>query len=235
MPGRSSPIITGEVHHIFSKSIAGFKIFQYDNEHERMKKLLKFYKLEKPPLRFSAFLELKDKDYFQKKVFSACDNLVDIIAYCFMPTHFHLVLKQIKDDGISDFMSLILNSYAKYFNIKTKRKGPLWESRFKNIAIRTDEALLHVTRYVHLNPTTAYLVDRPQNWIFSSYREFLGQVEEAEKICNFSELMDVRPKDYREFVDSNIDYQRELAHIKAFFLDETVMDTPCTPEVQGVS
>jgi len=218
MPVRIFPIVTDEVHHVFSKSIAGFKVFRNDREYERMKKSLKFYKTENPRLRFSAFLELKNKNDFQKKRFSDNDNLVKIVAYCFMPTHFHLVLKQIKDDGISIFMRRILNSYAKYFNIKTERKGPLWESRFKNIAIYTDEILLHVTRYIHLNPVTGYLVARSDDWLFSSYKEFSEQVGEDEKICDFSELIDIKPKGYRKFVDSNIDYQRKLAYIKKYFL-----------------
>lgn len=219
MPVRTFPIVTDEVHHVFSKSIVGFKVFRNAGEYERMEKLLKFYKLENPPLRFSAFLELKNKNYFQRKKSSDNDNLVKIVAYCFMPTHFHLVLKQMKDNGISTFMGRILNSYAKYFNIKTKRKGPLWESRFKNIAIQTDEILFHVTRYIHLNPVTGYLITRPDNWLFSSYKEFLGQVEDNEKICDFSESMEVKTKSYQKFVDSNIDYQRKLAHIKKYFLD----------------
>ncbi len=219
MPVRTVPITTGEVHHVFSKSIAGFKIFRNDREYERMKKLLKFYKTENPSLKFSAFLELKNKNDFQQKRFSNNDNLVKIIAYCFMPTHFHLVLKQIKDNGISIFMRRILNSYAKYFNIKTERKGPLWESRFKNIAIGKDEILLHATRYIHLNPVTAYLVAHPKDWAFSSYREFLKQVEGDEKICNFSGLMGIKPKSYRKFVNSNIDYQRKWAYVKKYFLE----------------
>ena len=60
---------------------------------------------------------------------------VEIIAYCIMPTHFHLVVKQLKEDGISFFIQQILNSYSRYFNIKTKRKGPLWEGRFQNVII----------------------------------------------------------------------------------------------------
>lgn len=219
MPVRTFSIATDEVHHVFSKSIAGFKVFRDSREYERMRKLLKFYTKENPSLRFSAFLELKNKDNFQQRKISDNDNLVKVIAYCFMPTHFHLILKQIKDDGISVFMGRILNSYTKYFNIKTERKGPLWESRFKNSPLRTDKILLHVTRYIHLNPVTAHLVDRPHDWVFSSYKEFLGQVEEDEKFCDFSELMDVEPKSYRKFIDSNIDHQRKMAYIKKYFLE----------------
>ena len=102
MPVRTFPAVTYEVHHVFSKSIAGFKVFRDDREYERMRKLLKFYTKENPPLKFSAFLELKNKNGFQQRKISDNDNdnLVKIIAYCFMPTHFHLVLKQVKDSGI---------------------------------------------------------------------------------------------------------------------------------------
>ena len=219
MPVRIFPAITDEVHHVFSKSIEGFKVLRDDREYERMRSLLKFYTKGNPPLKFSAFLKLKNKSYFQQKKTSDNNSLVKIIAYCFMPTHFHLVLKQLKHNGISIFMRRILDSYAKYFNIKTKRKGPLWESRFKNVILRTDEILLHVTRYVHLNPVTAYLVDYPNNWAFSSYKEFLGQIEEDEKVCDFSELMNINAKSYQKFVDSNIDYQRKLAYTKKYFLE----------------
>jgi putative transposase len=79
-----------------------------------------------------------------------------------MPTHIHLVLRQLKDGGISKFMSNILNSYSRYFNIKHNRKGPLWEGRFRKVLVGSDEQLLHLTRYVHLNPVTACLVDKPK-------------------------------------------------------------------------
>ncbi len=158
----------------FLKALKGLRYFEMIENMKEWEVLLKFYTKGNPPLKFSAFLKLKNKSYFQQKKTSDNNSLVKIIAYCFMPTHFHLVLKQLKHNGISIFMRRILNSYAKYFNIKTKRKGPLWESRFKNVILRTDEILLHVTRYVHLNPVTAYLVDYPNNWAFSSYKEFFG-------------------------------------------------------------
>jgi len=210
-------LVKGEIYHIFSKSIAGFEIFRKGSEYERMKSLLKYYKLEKPPLKFSIFMEIKNKkDFFQKHL-TAKRSLVDIIAYCFMPTHFHLILKQLNENGISVFMSNILNSYTRYFNVKTKRKGPLWESRFQRILVETDEQLLHLSRYIHLNPVTAYLVGKPQDWKFSSYKEFLQ--EDKEKICNYSEVLEIRPQNYKEFVNTQIDYQRKLAEIKNLFLD----------------
>lgn len=219
MTTKRSLLAEGEIYHVFSKSIAGFKIFRDDPEYERMRNLFKYYRIERPPLRFSAFSGIKDREEFHQRHLALRESLVDIIAYCLMPTHIHLILKQLKEKGISIFMSNTLNSYTRYFNIKTKRKGPLWESRFKSVTVKRDEQLLHLTRYIHLNPVTAYLVDKPEDWTFSSYKEFLWETKEEERLCNYSEVLEAKPETYREFVDARTDYQRELARIRELLIE----------------
>lgn len=146
-------------------------------------------------------------------------KLVEIIAYCLMPTHFHLILKQLIDDGISTFMNNMENSYSRYFNLKHKRKGPLWEGRFKSVLIKTDAQLLHLTRYIHLNPTTSHLVNGPEKWLMSSYNEYLAKIDENKKICNYNGVLDIEPTAYKRFVEDRISYQRELAQIKEQILE----------------
>lgn len=216
---RKYPLIEGKVYHTFTKSIAGFEIFRNESDYQRMCSMLRYYKAENPPVKFSIFSDIKNKEFFYQRHFFSEDNLVEIIAYCFMPTHIHLVLRQLKKDGISIFMSKVLNSYTRYFNLKNKRKGPLWESRFKNVEVGTDEQLLHLTRYIHLNPVTANLVEDPSDWSFSSYKEYLGEKQLEENICNYSRLLDIVPQNYKEFVSSRKEYQRELAELKELFLD----------------
>jgi len=135
-----------------------------------------------------------------------------------MPTHVHLILKQLTSDGISDFIGKVLNSYSKYFNTKHKRKGPLWEERFKNILVITDEQLLHLTRYLHLNPATALIVEKPEDWPYSSYCEYLG-IGQGIGLCKYQDILNINPKSYRKFVNDRISYQRELAKIKALITD----------------
>ena len=224
MPVRKIPLVMGETYHILSKSIAGYEIFRNEAEYERMKALFRYYQATNTIRKFSLFFNTKDKQEFYKKYPSPGEKLVEIICYCVMPTHIHLVLHQLKEDGITRYINSILNSYSHYFNIKTKRRGPLWESRFSNILIKTDEQLTHLSLYIHLNPVTAYLVDKPQNWPFSSYQEFLGQIEVKQRLCNYVKLMQVEPKGYKEFVDSRIDYQRKLASMKRFFLEQPLSD-----------
>jgi len=81
--------------------------------------------------------------------------------------------------------------------------------------------ILHLTRYIHLNPATAYLAKKPENWLFSSYNEYLLDANEndLEKMCQFSGILDIKPSLYRELVNDRISYQRELATIKNLLLE----------------
>jgi len=121
---RKQPLNTGDIYHVFTKSIAGFKIFRTKRDYQRMIELIKFYRIKKPPTRFSTYIEIKDKEQFITKYIAEKGHIVEINAYCLMPTHIHLILRQLKKDGISIFMGKVLNSYTRFFNLKNKRKGP---------------------------------------------------------------------------------------------------------------
>jgi putative transposase len=216
---RKYPLRNNKVYHTFTKSIAGYEIFRDNTDFQRIINLFQYFRAQKPPLRFSVFLDAKKKNNFNEDHFNSKNNLVEIVAYCIMPTHIHLILKQLKKNGISVFMRNVLNSYTRFFNIKNKRKGPLWEGRFKNVEVETDEQLLHLTRYVHLNPVTAGIVHKPDEWMFSSYREFLGLIENKNRMCKYLNVLDVKYDEYRRFVSSGKDYQKELAEIKALCLE----------------
>ena len=218
---RKIPLVNGEVYHILNKSIAGYEIFNTQADYLRMQHLFRYYQKETEK-RFSDFVLLKGVgtgfDAYLAKYSAGNNDIVQIIAYCLMPTHFHLVLKQLENDGISKFIGNILNSYTRYFNVKHKRKGPLWEAKFKNVLVGNDEQLLHLTRYLHSNPTTALLAKKPEEWPYSSYKEYLGTSEEI-ALCNYKDILEINPKSYRKFVNNRISYQRELAKIKSLLLD----------------
>lgn len=208
----SQRVVTGEIYHVYSKSIAEYIIFNNDFEYSRMREVIEYYRVERP---FTSFSRLKKRNTQVKQL--DAKRLVQIICYCIMPTHIHLVLKQMEDKGISVFMSNVLNSYSRYFNIKHNRKGPLWESSFKKVPVENDAQLLHLTRYVHLNPVTAYIVDKPEDWRWSSYQEYISGNKDG--ICNYDSVVDINPEGYRKFVEDGISYQRELAKIKGMMLE----------------
>ena len=221
---RKISLVNDQIYHVFSRSIADYVVFNNSDEFFRMIQLLKYYQIENHKIRFSDFIEFegvhkKGFNNFLKIISTDKQELVQIIAYCLMPTHIHLILKQLINNGISIYIGKILNSYSRYFNIMHKRKGHLWEDKFKNVLVRKDEQLLHLTRYTHLNPVTAYLVKKPEDWVFSSYNEYLGKINDSTLICQYEDILEIDPKSYRKFVNNQISYQKELAKIKKLLLD----------------
>ncbi len=220
---RKVELITGQIYHIFNRSIADFTIFNNQDEFFRIVQLIKYYQTANE-LKFSKFMELEvvEKfgfDNFLHKFSKDNEQIIQIIAYCIMPTHFHLILKQIAENGISLYLRNFQNSYSHYFNSKHKRKGPLWESKFKNVLVDNDEQLSHLTRYLHLNPVTAFLVYKPEDWPFSSYEEYISEVNQGRGTCQWDGILDIKPLQYRKFVNDQISYQREIGKIKKLVLE----------------
>ena len=187
-----------------------------------MLKVICYYRLENPPIKFCRSIdrvEFTEKGMMGPAYLTESEELVEVVAYCLMPTHVHLVLKQLKEKGVSIFMNNVLNSYTRYFNIKHKRKGPLWEGRFRRILVKDNRQLLHLTRYIHLNPVTAYLINHPEQWMASSYHEYILESSGGIKFCKFMDLIEMDPLSYKSFVGDRASYQRELANIKKLSLE----------------
>lgn len=219
MPRRNVVIAPGEIYHVFNRSVGKIPIFTNTKAYQRALEVLDFYTYTKPPLKFSRY-NLLPKD--QKAVFLTNlkinnPKIVDLIAFCLMPNHFHFLVKEIEPRGISDFMRNFQNSYAKYFNTKFERTGSLFQSMFKAVRVETEEQLLHLCRYIHLNPLTSYLVRAPKdldgyNW--SSWKEY--NQENGNKIVNTSLIMGYFPTigKFKNFTFDQVGYQRRLKEIK---------------------
>ena len=219
MPYRKVPLAKNELYHVFSKSIADFKVFNNAKDYERILDEFAFYVIKNQPCSFSFFKKAESNFNSVAPIhLNPARKLVEIIAYCIMPTHIHLILEQLTEKGISKFVTLILQSYTRYFNKKHNRKGPLWEGRFKNVLIENEDQFLHLTRYIHLNPVTAYLVENPLDWQYSSCKEYVGLVKNN-KVCTFSQYFDMDAPSYEKFVTDRIGYQRELAVAKNLLLE----------------
>ncbi len=215
---RKIKLAEGSIYHVFTKSIAGYVIFNNQEEYDRMLDSIKFYQMGKPLISFARFNEsTKGKQNIVVEA-SKGEEQINIIAYCLMPTHIHFILEQKKEEGISNYMNNLLNSYTRYFNLKHGRKGTLWESRFKNVLVEDDIQLLHLTRYIHLNPVTAHIVDDPKDWGHSSYHEYIGTTGNK-YICEFKNFIEITHEAYQKFTKDRIEYQRELANIKHLLVD----------------
>lgn len=223
---RKDPLVEGEVYHIFNKSIAKFVIFHNKFDYLRMLNAFRYYQSDKVDISFSRYASNKEireqikynNGYVPLNPLSANEKLVEIIAYCLMPTHIHFMLQQCKMNGISAFMNNIQNSYTRYFNLKYERKGPLWVGRFKSVLVESDMQLLHLSRYIHLNPVTSRDVDNPEKWLASSYKEYLN-IDKINQIACFKNFLAIKPKEYKYFIEDRIDYQRELAAMKHLIIE----------------
>lgn len=215
MPGRNIPLVNGEVYHIFNRGVAEQPIFNDKRDYLRFMETWLYYRNISTPVRYSRFISLpKDlRDQIIKDLLLKKDFAIDCLSYCLMPTHFHFLLKQIKDNGISEFMSLVSNSYSRYFNTRNDRSGPLLQGKFKAVRIITEEQYLHVSRYIHLNPYTSHIVKDTQQLIlypYSSLREYL-ELESRNYVEKENILSHFKNTDrYKEFILNQADYQKTL-------------------------
>src|SRR3990167_10617459 len=133
MPQREIPLVSDQIYHVFNRAISSIPIFHQQDDYNIFMEKIAYYQHKKPAVRYSKFKKLSIKNRYKILLKSATkkDEHIDIIAYCLMPNHFHLLLKQKEDNGIKEFIRILCNSHSKYNNIKYKRKGSLFESRFK--------------------------------------------------------------------------------------------------------
>jgi putative transposase len=124
--------------------------------------------------RQTIFFERDNYVYFLRLVKEhLITNVVDIVAYCLMPNHYHFLV-YLKDETLSDAMKSLSLSYTKAINKRFNRSGVLFQGRFQSIHVAQTDYLIHLSRYIHLNPVKAGLVQQPGEWEFSSYLEYAG-------------------------------------------------------------
>lgn len=119
------------------------------------------------------FFERANYIFFLQRVRQHLTPVADIIAYCLMPNHYHLLVR-LTDAGLSHAMMLLGISFSKSVNTRQERVGPLFAGAFRAKHVDGDDYLVHLSRYLHLNPVRAGLVQRAEDWEFSSYRDYLG-------------------------------------------------------------
>lgn len=214
MPSRIFPFVNGQFYHIYNRGSEKRSIFTNRRDQHRFIQTLRYYQLEGPKPRFSNF--------FKYQIFKPDLNkkIVEIICFCLMPNHFHLLLKQLKEGGVTEFISKLSNSYTKYFNTKHKRIGPLLQGEFKAVLVESDEQFIHLSRYIHLNPLVSYLVKNLNLYEWSSYREYIDN--KTDGICTKQDILSFfkSPDKYQQFVLDQADYGAKLELIKHKLIEE---------------
>ncbi len=149
---------------------------------------------------------------------------VSLLCYVLMPNHIHLVVKQETPIPIHKFISSIHTSYGMYFNKKHNQTGHLFQDRFKQVIVETDEQFIHLTRYIHQNPLHAGLTKSLDAYFWSSYHEFLRNIPQP--LCNkelIAGLLTSKPElfssSYEKFCNESLEEK------DAVFLDQLALET----------
>ncbi|MDA2936063.1 transposase [Patescibacteria group bacterium AH-259-L05] len=146
---RKTKFANKHFYHVYNRGVEKRDIFLSEKNYVRFIHDLYEFNSVDPAQKFTAKIGVPISDNFENK---EINRLVNIVCFCLMPNHFHLILEQLNDGGITQFMQKLGIGYVYYFNLKYERVGPLFQGRYKAIHIDNENYLLHLSRYIHLNP-----------------------------------------------------------------------------------
>ncbi|MCX6751338.1 MAG: transposase [Candidatus Nomurabacteria bacterium] len=202
----------GEFYHIYNRGNSKQKIFNNKEDYERFIKLLF---LSNGSNSFKIHFIKNDVVYD----FDRGERLVDIGAYCLMPNHFHFLIKEKAEDGISKFMQKLTTAYVMYYNEKHKRTGSLFEGKFKSEHVGNNIYLKYIFSYIHLNPIKLLeskwkevgikdknrAIDFLKNYRYSTFRDYLDKNRIESTILNKKAFPNYFPNS-RTFIEEILDW-----------------------------
>lgn len=198
------------VYHVFNRGVEKRVTFLEKKDYHRFLETVAYYQFDQA-LPFSRYFDLASKNKLEGQQVSGLKTVgkrISILAYCLMTNHFHFLMKQEKEEGLSTFISDVCDSYTRFFNIKYERLGNLFQGTFKAKSVRDESSLLQVSRYIHLNPIISSKSFRRNNlasYPYSSYSKWLTLNDDAlvsvKEVTRFLKLVG---KDYRDFVESKV-------------------------------
>ncbi|MBI2430510.1 MAG: transposase [Candidatus Levybacteria bacterium] len=149
---------------------------------------------------------------------------VELICYILMPNHIHLLAKQKTDTPIHKFISSLHTSYSMYFNKKHGHVGHLFQDRFKQVIVTSEEQLLYLTKYIHRNPVEAGMTSLPSDYPWSSYHEYVRVLPWM--LCKKDIIMGILGTPEEMFSLKYIDFcNGELSDKEKSHLEEAAMET----------
>ena len=188
MPRRNIPFCGGQYYHLYNRG----------NNRGRV------------------FFERENHLFFLRRLRRHLLPILDVVAYCLMPTHYHLLV-EFKIGDLSHRMQLFSISYTKAINERYGRVGGLFQGAFQAKLVDSDTYLVHLSRYLHLNPVLAGLCAVPEAWEFSSYREYLGLRQGTLPVPDIVLAQFPSREAYRAFVEAYMPADR--GHIAALLFD----------------
>ena len=201
---RKNQFAPNEYYHIYNRGVEKRNIFLNDKDYKRFILLL-FISNTKESFRLDNLINQCKKTFEEILNINRGETLVEIGAWCLMPNHFHILIREKEEGGISKFMSKLSTAYSMYFNIKNSRSGALLCRPFKSILVEEDNYLKHLFGYIHLNPIDLISKDWKENiknnkknkiemknfldsYKYSSYMDYLGKERDENNILSFKKF-----------------------------------------------
>lgn len=217
MPRRCIPLVAGEFYHVYNRGVARQPIFLRHSDYERFMLAFGYYRFAESQMSLSRLLDVnrEERERWLAHMTQRAQQRVSIVSFALMPNHFHFLLRVLVDGGLSTFMGQLANSYSRYFNVIHDRVGPVFQGPFKAIRIETDAQMIHLSRYIHLNPLTGHVVRETEwrSYPWSSFSEFLrgrsSLVDLAPVMRHFPS-----PTDYERFVEAQATLTHSLRLIR---------------------
>ena len=195
---RETDFAQGEYYHIYNRGNSKQKIFQNREDYLRFISLLYISNSNES---FNLY-DLNRDTNFNVYEIERKNLLVAVGAYCLMPNHFHILITEKAEGGISKFMQKLSTAYSMYYNKKYKRTGGLFEGKFKSQHVSADQHLKYLFSYIHLNPIKLIqkdwkekgiknkkeAIDYLNKYFYSSYLDFIGEKRIQNKILNIEEF-----------------------------------------------
>ena len=221
---RKTPFVVGEYYHIYNRGVDKRITFLDEYDIQRFYNSINEFNVLDPigSIYENSFIKKRENRTSKPEM---TKKLVNLIAHCANPNHFHLLLRQEAEKGIEKFMQRVGTGYTKYFNNKYKRSGVLFQGKFKSVHIDSNEYLLHVSAYINLNDRVHQLGSRTSKLVRSrsSWGEYTNKGGKGicEKNIILDQFRDI--KEYKEFAFSSlgsiIKRKEELKDIGEFLLE----------------
>lgn len=207
---RKIKIVPNEYYHIYNRGNNKQNIFLDNRDWSRFLFLILYFQSSVPIYNIGHHIS----HFIKYRVFNISghilqsmlkDKSIELIGFCLMLNHFHLIIRELKENGISKYMEKVQKAYAKYFNAKYKKSGHLFQGPFQIVHIKNNEQLLHLSAYIHRNAREIKeWKNKEEEYPWSSYQDYLGENRWRELL-----MLDVildqfsTPEEYKDFVDTS--------------------------------
>lgn len=219
---RKTRFAPGNYYHIYNRGANKQPIFLEDRDFLRFLFLVLHMQGKEPLTQITRLLkkkksldEIELEDGLLDKIVNS--KIVELVQFAVMTNHFHLVLYETEENGISRYMQRVSNAYTKYFNTKYDHSGHVFQGPFGAVPVRTDEQILHLSAYVHLNPKAIKKFrNNPESYPWSSYQDFTNE-NRWEKLLKPQIILDQfkDTEEYSKFVQNSIlNYSDDFDSVK---------------------